>query len=371
MSDRDTSLSEFVSITNVDEERARFYLESSAWQLEVALASFYENDGNSETPPEEDPVTAPVEETQSSPIVTVTPKQPKQKSKSNSRITTVHSLNSSSSDEEGQAFYAGGSEHSGQQVLGPPKKKDFVTEMFKSVQEHGAEVVEPQGGEKARAFVGTGYKLGQSSNDTEVVAGASRRHSHAEMVLKLWREGFSINNGELRAYSDPANRELLDYVRRGEIPPELIREAKGSEVHLNMEDHRHEEFSMMKAKLQPFSGKGHTLGSPAPAAIGAPSEQEDDKEANERNAKEILKVDYEQPTTNVQIRLADGSRLLGVFNHGHTVADIRNYIRTARPQYENHEFMLLTTFPNRELTDGCQTLANAGLLNAAIMQRLK
>lgn len=80
---------------------------------------------------------------------------------------------------------------------------------------HGAEVVEPQGGEKARAFVGTGYKLGQSSNDTEVVAGASRRHSHAEMVLKLWREGFSINNGELRAYSDPANRELLDYVRRG------------------------------------------------------------------------------------------------------------------------------------------------------------
>lgn len=36
MSDHDTLLSEFVSITNVDEERARFYLESSAWQLEVS-----------------------------------------------------------------------------------------------------------------------------------------------------------------------------------------------------------------------------------------------------------------------------------------------------------------------------------------------
>lgn len=46
-------------------------------------------------------------------------------------------------------------------------------------------------------------------------------------------------------------------------------------------------------------------------------------------------------------------------------------LHRARPQYENHEFMLLTTFPNRELTEGSQTLADAGLLNAAIMQRLK
>jgi UBX domain-containing protein 1 len=42
----------------------------------------------------------------------------------------------SSDEEEGQAFYAGGSEHSGQQILGPgKKKKDFVSEMFKSVKE--------------------------------------------------------------------------------------------------------------------------------------------------------------------------------------------------------------------------------------------
>lgn len=33
----DNLLSEFVSITNVDEERAKFYLESSAWQLEVNI----------------------------------------------------------------------------------------------------------------------------------------------------------------------------------------------------------------------------------------------------------------------------------------------------------------------------------------------
>lgn len=35
MSDHDTLLSEFVNITAIDEERAKFYLESSAWKLEV------------------------------------------------------------------------------------------------------------------------------------------------------------------------------------------------------------------------------------------------------------------------------------------------------------------------------------------------
>ena len=42
----------------------------------------------------------------------------------------------SDSDEEGQAFFAGGSETSGQQILGPkrPKKKgeDIVKEMFQA-----------------------------------------------------------------------------------------------------------------------------------------------------------------------------------------------------------------------------------------------
>jgi len=45
-----------------------------------------------------------------------------------------------------------------------------------------------------------------------------------------------------------------------EVPAELIREARGSEVHLNMEDHRHEEYVSLKTKVKAFSGKGHVLG---------------------------------------------------------------------------------------------------------------
>lgn len=45
-----------------------------------------------------------------------------------------------------------------------------------------------------------------------------------------------------------------------EVPQELLREAKGGEVHLNMEDHRHETFVASKVKVRAFGGKGHLLG---------------------------------------------------------------------------------------------------------------
>lgn len=59
-----------------------------------------------------------------------------------SRFGTVAGLNrssSSDSEDEGetQAFYAGGSTHSGQQVLGPraPPTNEIVNEMFRSAKE--------------------------------------------------------------------------------------------------------------------------------------------------------------------------------------------------------------------------------------------
>lgn len=80
---------------------------------------------------------------------------------------------SSDSEEEGQAFYAGGSETSGQQILGPAKNKenkegaDFVKQMFKRAREHGAEAVDPgaMGGPSSSsrsAFTGAGFKLGST-----------------------------------------------------------------------------------------------------------------------------------------------------------------------------------------------------------------
>lgn len=85
-------------------------------------------------------------------------------------LNDLQNSDSSSEEEEGQAFYAGGSEHSGQQVLGPgKKKKDLISDMFKSCQEQSIAADPPKigGQQRPNTFRGTGYKLGQTSSDSE------------------------------------------------------------------------------------------------------------------------------------------------------------------------------------------------------------
>ncbi|XP_065167114.1 NSFL1 cofactor p47-like [Atheta coriaria] len=366
MSDNAEKLAQFKAVTGTNDERARFFLDSATGNLEMALASFFDGDGEQESNSDMEVIDDQPESQQ--PSAAMSKGRPQSK-KPSSKFATIHSLNQSSDDEEeGQAFYAGGSEHSGQQVLGP-KKKDFVQDMFKSVKEHGVEVLERSapGGSRGKAFQGTGYKLGQTNEDTEEVPGTPRPPQPAQVTLKLWKEGFSVDSGDLRLYTDPANQEFLNSVRRGEIPRELHRGA--SEVHVSMEDHRMETFvrSGETQSRHVFQGTGHTLGSPVPLTVGAPSAE--DSAVNEDNARVILNVDKSQPTTNLQIRLADGSRLVGEFNHTHTVQDVRNYIVSARPQYETSTFSLMTAYPSKVLDDD-QTLSVAGILGSAIIQKL-
>lgn len=65
------------------------------------------------------------------------------------------------------------------------------------------------------------------------------------------------------------------------------------------------------------------------------------------------------------------NRLVVKMNVNRTVNDIRNYICTARPSYNGTPFILMTTFPNKELSDENVTIQDAKLLNACIVQRLK
>ena len=182
-----------------------------------------------------------------------------------SKINTLDSLSKkrdeasggSSSDEEGQqAFYAGGSERgSGQQILGPNDKKrnpnELIADMFKAAREAGAQVLDrPEDAAPRRAnrgFSGAGHTLGTTATGSSSSSSpsASSARSPASPApeqcfrkLKMWRNGFSVDDGELRSYQDPANAEFLACIQRGEVPRELIAAARGGEVNLNMEDHR-------------------------------------------------------------------------------------------------------------------------------------
>ncbi|XP_012258632.1 NSFL1 cofactor p47 isoform X2 [Athalia rosae] len=383
MADREELISQFRDVTGSDAERAQFYLDSSAWQLEVALASFYETDEPSDLVNESVEDIGPDDETEDPPR----PKEPTPteikpshlRTKPKAKFGTIADLqnrDSSSEEEEGQAFYAGGSEHSGQQVLGPGKKNDIIGDMFKSCQEQGVSL-EPRAGSQQRpsTFGGTGYKLGQTSSDTEVTPSPSTQQgSNTGLItLKLWREGFTLNDGNIRPYNDAGNREFLAAIKRGEVPMEIRQEVQGAEVRLDMEDHRHEEFVPPKVKVKAFTGKGHMLGSPSPATVGitVPTVSATDQAANESRARSELNVDSALPVTTIQIRLADGGSVRAQFNLTHTVADVRQYISTMRPQYAAQSFSLLTSYPSKELTEDSKTIEEAGLKNSAIMQRLK
>ncbi|KAL6258105.1 hypothetical protein P5V15_010023 [Pogonomyrmex californicus] len=385
MASRDELVSQFADVTGVEAERALFYLESSAWQLEVALTSFYENDEPVELVAGTVNDTQETERSSEDSTGAMSNKQTKSDSTESKgakpkpkfgTLNDLHNSDSSSEEEEGQAFYAGGSEHSGQQVLGPgKKKKDIISDMFKSCQEQSIAADPPKigGQQRPNTFRGTGYKLGQTSSDSEVVMGANadQQSSNGLIILKLWKDGFTINDNEIRSYDDVENRDFLEAIKRGEIPAEIRQQVQGAEVRLDMEDHRHETYVPSKTKVKAFSGKGHMLGSPSPATVGmtVPTDPAD-QAANEAQAKKELDLDNSKPATTLQIRLADGSTVKAQFNLSHTVADLRRYIITMRPQYALRDFSLLTVYPTKELAED-KTIEEAGLQNSAIMQRLK
>lgn len=361
MADKDEQLAQFQSITGCDSERAQFYLESSNWQLDLAMAAFYEGEGDMETeaaPAADPPVAAGA----------------------GGKINIVGGDDDDDSDEDDQqAFYAGGSSNSGNVILGPKKNKvTNVEDFFKAVKDAGATPVDPsEAGEssKMKAFSGGGFTLGSDSAPSKKVGdnnpAVAARQEPKKFVLKMWREGFSIDDGDIRRYDDPEHREFLASVMKGEIPQELLREARGGEVAVDMEDHRNEEFVKPKVKPKPFQGAGNVLGSIAPTVAAPEASSSMDPVAAEKAAQAAAKINESIPVANIQVRMADGSRLIVKLNHSHTVSDLRSYINTARPQYSGVTYSLLTTFPNKEITDDSATISGAGLVGAAVLQRLK
>ncbi|KAF8795740.1 NSFL1 cofactor p47-like [Argiope bruennichi] len=367
-SEQSQLIDEFCKVTGTDASRARMYLEANGWDSNLAMSSYFEE---ADEEPEAENMHSAFPRP-GSPKPTFPPTNP-------SRIATFASLmnNSQNADEEeGQAFYAGGSERSGQQVLGPGKRKavgnEVVEAMFKAVRQFGGDVVDHSAkrcsSTKLKAFKGAGHVLGTTEGASDTVAGPSDENAprEVEVVLRLWQTGFTVDDGPLRDYNDPRSKEFLECIRKGEMPIELIR-GRDTEVHLNIEDHSHEEYVPKKPSVKAFSGTGFRLGNPTP--VMRTEAQPGDK--NDDGAQENLNLDESKPITSVQIRLADGSRLMMKANHNHTVGDVRRFIVLARPQYSASVFSLMTAFPTKELIDDEATLEAENLLNSVIVQKLK
>ncbi|XP_072267259.1 UBX domain-containing protein 2B isoform X3 [Pyxicephalus adspersus] len=207
----------------------------------------------------------------------------------------------------------------------------IVNELFKEAKEHGAMTAaeaskssENKNLFKATSFTGGGYKLGNSAikqseyiHDDELFSGGP----DVQILLKLWSNGFSLDDGELRSYTDPVNARFLDSIKKGllfhsrEIPVELQHLVHGFQVSLDMEDHQDQEYIKPRLKFKAFSGEGKKLGSLTPEIISTPSSPE---EEHKPFLNSEVELDEHVPTTKIQIRLADGTRLIQRFNLSHS-----------------------------------------------------
>uniref|UniRef100_A0A2K6LVF6 UBX domain-containing protein n=2 Tax=Rhinopithecus TaxID=542827 RepID=A0A2K6LVF6_RHIBE len=309
----------FVVVTGTEEDQACFFLKS------IVLASFYEDRGDED-------------------IITISKATPSSVSRgtapSNNRVTSFRDLIHDQDEDE---------EEERKQIVGPPRKKspsELVDDLFKGAKEHGAVAVE-----------GVSERPVHQDHLQEVAPEEeSRQHSHQDVhvVLKLYKSGFSLDNGELRSYRDPSNAQFLESIHRGEVPAELWRLAHSGQANLDMEDHRDEDF--MKSKGA-FTGEGQKPSSTDPQGLSTISPVQPAE--NEDKANSSILIVKSETTTNIQIRLADGERLV----------NIQLFIADAWPAMAATSFILMTTFPNKELVDESWTLKEGNLLNAAIMQR--
>jgi UBX domain-containing protein 1 len=232
------------------------------------------------------------------------------------------------------------------------------------------------------AFRGGGHTLGSDEVDSSFVPDPSAPQDAEEEVqrnITFWRNGFSIEGGEFYSYADPENERLLAEINTGRAPVSVLNVRPGQPVEVIVSKRTNEDYVPEK---RAFSGSGNRLGSPVPAItnsgtmpgsfpgvenIGGASSAA--PRAERRSLTTMFEVDSTQPTTTVQIRLADGTRMPCRMNLTHTVGDIRNFINASRPENMTRPYAIGTTFPNRTLEDDTQTLKDAGLVNSVIIQR--
>ncbi|WKY03841.1 hypothetical protein Q1695_005080 [Nippostrongylus brasiliensis] len=282
---------------------------------------------------------------------------------------------------ERQGFFVGGSEHSGQQVLGPDRgSRGMAERVFDAARQHGAEALHSSdlSPRPQTRFGGGGVRLGESSGAARdnASSGESDGADHEEVVVELhvWENGFSIDDGPLRSFEEPESRQFLTSIMQGRVPPELLAAHPRRRIDLRMQKRSG---PYEPPKLKPFQGANARLGAVVPQVVSsapeAPSSSASSAEASVDNvakAQSEVKLDGVSPTTQVQIRLPSGQRIKGTFNHAHTVEAIRNFLVTAFPDMAATPFQFMTTFPNKVIDDESSSLKDAGLINAVVVVKL-
>ncbi|CAH2078294.1 unnamed protein product [Thlaspi arvense] len=285
------------------------------------------------------------------------------------RIRTLSDLNrrsgpDSDSDSDGPQEYYTGGEKSGMLVQDPSKesKHDDVDEIFNQARQLGAVEGPLERPSSSRSFTGTGRLLSGESVPTALQQPEPVIHN-----IIFWSNGFTVDDGPLRKLDDPENASFLDSIRKSECPKELEPADKRAPVHVNLM--RREEKCHEREKLTvAFHGVGRTLGGASSSTAPSSVSNLADIAAVPPPSLSVV-VDETLPSTSIQLRLVDGTRMVAKFNNHHTVNDIRAFIDYSRPGNLVNYNLQVMGFPPKPLTDPSQTIDQAGLANSVVIQK--
>ncbi|KAL9649982.1 hypothetical protein ABK040_003100 [Willaertia magna] len=396
-------LEQFKLITNANDHVAKFYIESANGDLEAAITNYFNTGGNMSSVDEnsmedeeqqqqsyntsgqfstlptgfsgggrtlggDNTGSTTASSNYNQPKSTTSSTKKSSSSSSSGGIKTFKSIREEEdvSDKDNR-YYAG----SGQQIVGANDQNkrntnnnendedDIAEKIFKKAQEKGAKTPGEFEAEERRnqpKFSGVGRRVGETEDDNVIIPSTEKKKEEKTVTITFFKDGFSIDDGELRQYDDPKNREFLEAIDKGYVPREVAGTAE--EVVVNLINKKTENWSPPPKVFKSFEGSGKSLGgsssSSSSIAIKEPPKFE---------------VDPNKPTTSLQIRMADGTRLVGKFNTTHTVGDIRNFIK--KSIVKPVAFDIMTNFPNKVLTNDSETIEQAGLKGATILQKLK
>ncbi|EPX74936.1 UB Xdomain protein Ubx3 [Schizosaccharomyces octosporus yFS286] len=390
-------LTKFCNEFYVESTQAQFFLESTNWNYELAATLLGEvlppdhegtQDMNQGFTPESN-------SSRPNPALPSTFEKPNPPSNSaahskgknvpRKKIATLRDLQEDEDDSEEKSNLFTGGEKSGLSVQGPDPKKQLVRDIIEkahrhttsSGMEHEASPPIPE-----TAFSGSGQRLGTENDpvdsDTQSRQAAAPRpvSSHprgqsasepeasVRRTLYFWRNGFSVDDGPLYSYDDPANQETLRLINNGRAPLHLLGVTMNQPIDVVVQHRLDEDY---REPVKPFSGKGQRLGSTyAPQHAQVPGAFHEKASSQNKEPAKKIDVDQNQPSTRIQIRLTNGSRTIVTLNLSHTVHDLYDAVRASSPG----SFILCVPFPAKTLEDDASvTIEQASLRNASLVQK--
>ncbi|KAI1340742.1 hypothetical protein F5Y15DRAFT_377810 [Xylariaceae sp. FL0016] len=385
--DHDEKTSHFVAATGVNTDEAFQYLTACNWDLDAAVQSYYAA-SDLDAPTSAD-AAAPAEYTgprtldgrpapQAIPTTSSSYKKPAPKKKGLATLSSIgggaHDHDDDDSDDDDddrhRDTYAGG-EKSGLALQDPNQRghdpqriiNDIVAKAKSNSRRPESSSPSP-GPSSSAAFRGSGQTLGGDDAPSRVIpdprgpssAGRPRQGDQPqvqERTLHLWSNGFSIDDGELRRFDDPANADALRMIREGRAPIQLMNVRYDEPLDVKLQQHD-EEYRQLPKVYRPFGGEGRRLGSPVPGDTTTPMASSSSTTAassSSTTSQPTTSVDSSQPTIMIRIQMLDGTRLPARFNTTQTVGDIYDFVTRASPGLGAGSWVVATTFPNKEHTD--------------------